>query len=380
MDISFMGYAMKSANIQLGRIYGIKIGVDYSWFVVFVLITMSLSTQYATLHPQWSPTTHVLVGIVTSLLFFVTVLLHEMGHSVVAIQKGIPVRSITLFIFGGVAQIAREPKRAVDEFWIAVAGPVVSFVIAIACMLGSVAMKPISGVANAVLTWLGQINLVLALFNLIPGFPLDGGRILRAILWGWKGDFKSATRTASGVGQFVAYSFIFAGVITALRGNFFNGLWIGFIGWFLLNAAQTSYRHAALKQSLAGLTVRDVMSTDCPVVSGSIPLSEFVHDEVLRTGQRCFLVTQFDKLVGIITLHEVKQIPQAEWNSTPVATAMQPLDHLHMVHPSDPLVGILEKMTTEGFNQLPVVEEEKLVGILGRDRLLQLIQTRLELG
>jgi len=371
---------MRSANIRIGKIYGIQIGVDYSWFIIFVLITMSLSTQYSTLHPHWSQTTHILVGIITSLLFFVTVLLHEMGHSVVAIRKGIPVRSITLFIFGGVAQIAREPKRAIDEFWIAIAGPAVSFLIAVACTLGSEAMRPVSEVATAVLSWIGQINFMLAVFNLVPGFPLDGGRILRAILWGWKGDFKSATRTASGVGQFVAYFFIFVGVITALRGNFFNGLWIGFIGWFLLNAAQMSYKHVALKESLAGLTVTDVMSTDCPIVSGSIPLSEFVNHEVLRTGQRCFLVTQFDRLVGIITLHEVKRIPQAAWDSTPVASAMQPLDHLHMVHPLDPLAGILEKMTIEGVNQLPVVDDGKLVGILGRDRLLQLIQTRLEVG
>ena len=371
---------MKSANIQLGKIFGIRIGVDYSWFIVFILITMSLSTQYAALHPQWSQTTHIVVGIVTCLLFFVTVLLHEMGHSVVAIQKGIPVRSITLFIFGGVAQIAREPKEAIDEFWIAIAGPAVSFVIAILCVLGGMACKSFSDILYAVLTWLGEINFMLAVFNLIPGFPLDGGRILRAILWGWKGDFKSATRMASGVGQFVAYFFIFVGVITALRGNFFNGLWIGFIGWFLLNAAQQSYRHVALNQLLAGVTVGDVMSTDCPVVAGGIPLSEFVQNDILRTGQRCFLVTQLERLVGVITLHEVKQIPQTEWQSTPVSSAMQPLNHLFMVHPNDPLTGILEKMTTEGVNQLPVVDDGKLVGIVGRDRLLQLIQARLDIG
>lgn len=371
---------MRGANIQLGKLYGIRIGVDYSWFVIFVLITMSLSTQYAALHPKWSQLTHTLVGLVTSLLFFAAVLLHEMGHSVVAIRKGIPVRSITLFIFGGVAQLAREPKRALDEFWIAIAGPAVSFALALGCLLGSRALAPVSDIGNAVLEWLSQINFVLAAFNLIPGFPLDGGRILRAILWGWKGDYKSATRTASGVGQFVAYFFIFVGVVTAMRGNFFNGLWIGFIGWFLLNAAQSSYRHVALKQSLAGVTVGDVMSTDCPIVAGGIPLSEFVHNEILRSGQRCFLVTQLDHLVGIITLHEVKQIPQAEWNTTPVSSAMQPLENLFMVRPTDALAGILEKMTTEGVNQLPVVEEGKLVGILKRDRLLQLIQARLEIG
>lgn len=371
---------MRAGNLQVGKLYGIRIGVDYSWFIIFVLITMSLSTQYATLHPTWSRATHLLVGILTSLLFFVTVLLHEMGHSVVAIRKGIPVRSINLFIFGGVAQIARDPKRALDEFWIAIAGPFVSFLIALVCGLGILTLKGTSEIASAILTWLGEINFILAVFNLIPGFPLDGGRILRAILWGWKGDFKAATRAAAGVGQLVAYCFIAIGVITALRGNFFNGLWIGFIGWFLLNAAQQSYRHVALKQSLAEVTVGDVMSTDCPIISGSIPLSELVHHEILRTGQRCYLVTQLDHLAGIITLHEVKQVPQEEWNSTPVASAMQPLDRLSIVRPTDPLTGILEKMTTDDVAQLPVVEDGKLVGILGRDRLLQLIQTRLEMG
>jgi Zn-dependent protease/predicted transcriptional regulator len=371
---------MRPSNIQLGQLYGIRIRVDFSWFIIFVLITMSLSTEYAKLHPGWSQTTHLLVGILTSLLFFLTVWLHEMGHSVVAIQKGIPVRSITLFIFGGVAQMAHEPKRAIDEFWIAIAGPAVSLVIGTACHLGSGAMRPVSEVATAVLQWLGDINIVLAVFNLVPGFPLDGGRVLRAILWGWKGDFKKATRMASGVGQFVAYFFVFVGVVTALRGSFFNGLWIGFIGWFLLNAAQQSYRHAGLEDSLAGVTVGDVMSTDCPVVSGGMPLTEFVHEQVLRTGQRCFLVTQFDRLVGIITLHEVKQVPQGEWPSTPVSSVMQPLEKLFMVSPQDLIFGILEKMTIAGVNQLPVVEDGKLVGILGRDRLLQLIQARLELG
>ncbi len=371
---------MKGTSINLGRILGIPVGIDYSWFIIFALITMSLSTQYAAAHPKWSEITHVAVGIITSLLFFATVLLHEMGHSVVAIRKGIPVRSITLFIFGGVAQIAREPKTAMDEFWIAIAGPAVSFIIGIFSLLAGVGVKPFSDILGAVLTWLGQINLILAIFNLVPGFPLDGGRILRAILWGWKKDFRSASRMAANVGQLVAYGFIFIGVIIALRGNFFNGLWIGFIGWFLLNAAHQSYRQVVLTGLLGAVKVGDVMSTDCPIVSGAIPLSEFVHNEILRTGQRCFLVTQFDRLVGIITLHEVKQIPSSEWESTPVSSAMQPLDRLHMVHPGDLLSGILEKMTTEGVNQLPVVEEGKLVGSLGRDRLIQLIQTRMDLG
>ena len=371
---------MNGPKIRLGKLLGITFQIDPTWFVVFTLITLSLTSRFAEEYPHWTTLTYWIVGIVTSILFFVSVVLHELAHSAVAISNGIPVRSITLFIFGGVAQISREANLPLTEFLVAAAGPAASIMISVffagLWLLG----KGSSEVVAALGKWLAQINLTLALFNLIPGFPLDGGRILRSIIWALSGNFGTATRAASTLGKLVAYVFIIMGVVIGLRGNFINGLWIGFIGWFLLNAAQQSFQQVILRESLSGIKANDMMTRDCPRIHQGITVAQFIEDFLLRTGQHCFLVMDQDLLLGIITLREVNKTPRDRWDQVRVEEVMLPLQQLKWVSPDQDIVKILEYMDREDINQVPVVEEGRLLGMVGRQEILRLLQRRLELS
>ena len=300
---------MFGQSLRFGKILGIPLGVNYSWFVIFALITLSLTTQFRYEHPHWVLAEHIIFGLSTSLLFFGSVLLHELGHSVMALHYGIPVRAITLFVFGGVAQIDREPEKPFHEFAIAVAGPVVSAVLGVWFYGLMVASRGVFLGFADLSAWLGRINIVLAVFNLIPGFPLDGGRILRSIVWRATGSFERATRAAAGSGQVFAYGFILWGVWQALNGDFFDGLWIGFIGWFLLSAAQAASAQATIRGSLAGITAATIMSQDVLKVPSSFTVAELVHDNLLRTGARSAMVMDGDTFLGLVTLHEVKGVP-----------------------------------------------------------------------
>ncbi|MBI4535913.1 MAG: site-2 protease family protein, partial [Ignavibacteriae bacterium] len=332
---------MYSQSLQLGRIFGIPIGVNYSWFIVFALITMSLTTQFNHLHPEWSFAEHLTLGIATSILFFTSVLLHELGHSVLALRYRIPVQSITLFIFGGVAAISREPEKPSHEFNIAIAGPAVSAILgALFYGLASVTRGTMEGVASLG-QWLGYINMMLAGFNLIPGFPLDGGRILRSIVWKYTQSFERATTIASWSGQFFAYAFIFFGIWQALTGNFFGGLWIGFIGWFLLNAAQATGTQVNLRAAMRGITAADVMTQECLRLPGNISVADLVENHMLRTGSRCAFVAEGDRFRGLVTMHEIKQVPKDEWHVTPLQAIMVSEDEVLIAEPDVPVDLVL---------------------------------------
>ena len=369
---------MLGQSLTLGKIWGISVGINASWFIIFLLVTLSLVTQFAGMHPQWSVAYAYMIGALTSLLFFVSVLLHELGHSAVALRKHIPIHSITLFIFGGIAQLGKEPDRPMTELQIAVAGPLASFALSLA--FSALAYLTI-GVSEGLQTlghWLGQINLNLALFNLLPGFPLDGGRVFRALIWKWTGNFVRATHVAASAGRGVAYLFIIGGVWIGLGGALLQGLWISFIGWFLLSAAQANVQHLALTQALAGLQARDVMTTDCPRVSEHLSFSQLVEDYILLTGQRCFLVATDGQLLGLVTVHQVKCVPREAWPHTLVREAMIPLERLHCVSPDAPLLKVLTLMDEGNVGQAPVVLNGQLLGLIGRDHLLRVIRTRLE--
>jgi len=366
-------------SLRLGRILGIEIRLDYSWFIIFTLITVSLVKTF--IAKEIDITVSLVIGVLTSLLFFTSVLAHELAHSFVARANGVPVHSITLFIFGGMARITQEPKRPRDEFFMALAGPATSTAIAI--LFGAIwfatsnLSKPIAELAS----WLGLINGILAVFNLIPGFPLDGGRVLRSIIWGITGNLRKSTRIASIVGRGVAYIFIFVGIWRIFfQKDWLGGLWLAFIGWFLENAASNSYRQMALRNMLQGHTAREVMITDCPYVSSNLTLEQLVHDYILYTSRRCFPVVDDERVLGIITLHDVKEIPKERWHATMVSEIMTPLENLQVVHPDDGLSDVLEKMTREDVNQLPVIDYGKLVGMVARDNVLAFIHTRTELG
>ena len=276
-----MAQPTHGSGIPFGRIFGIPIYLHPSWFIIFLLITLSLRTQFVSQHPGWTPAQHWTLGIVTSVLFFGSVVFHELCHSMVAKHYRIPVDSITLFVFGGLATIQREAENAVQEINIAVAGPFSSLFLA-GCFWIVSHYSPENSMFAAASKWLWEINLILALFNLLPGFPLDGGRVLRGIAWGITKDFTRATRIASNSGKFFAYVLIFVGIWQALNGNWAGGLWTAFIGWFLLSAAQESYAQVAIRNTLTGVRAEDIMTRDVPTVPRGNTLGEYVH-EVLRT-------------------------------------------------------------------------------------------------
>jgi len=370
-----------SGGIRIGKIFGIDIKLDFSWFIVFVLVAWSLAGYYfPTVHPYWKPATYWMMGIVTALLFFASVLTHELAHSLVSRAQGVEVRDITLFIFGGAAQINEEPKRARDEFVMAIVGPLTSLLIAAFFGLVWLVSPPVSLKLHILAGWLASMNVILAVFNMIPGFPLDGGRVFRAVLWGLTNNLQAATRVATGAGRFVAYGFIFFGIWQIFKGNWASGLWIGFIGWFLENAATASYRQSTTSRMLAGHKVREVMSTDCPRVKPGVNLDELVHQVVLPSGRRCFLVVDGDGVRGLLTLHRIKEVSRDQWAGTSVEAVMVPADELKTVGPDEDLSVLIQRMTREDINQFPVMENGRLVGMVARDNVLAFLRNREELG
>ena len=370
-------------GLKIGRILGIPIYLHASWVIIFFLITFSLAMQFTQEHPRWSATQHWTVGIVTSLLFFASVLFHELAHSVMAQYYKIQVVSITLFIFGGVARIGREPSKAIQEFNIAVAGPLASFFL-YGVFYGLTRIFPYSEMLGALAAWLAFINVRLASFNLIPGFPLDGGRIFRAIVWGSTKNYVRATRIAGTSGKLVAYGIILYGAWHAMRGEWSAGLWLVFIGWFLLNAAQESVAQVAIRETLAGLSAADVMSHEVPAVEGHITLEEY-GAEVLRTGRRCHLVLNDGRLAGMMNVHTLNAVPRNEWAHNSVQSAMIPREKILWTSPDEPLLRLLERLLSADVNQMPVVSGSgdgapQIVGMVTRDSILRVMQTRSELG
>ncbi|OGF57701.1 MAG: hypothetical protein A2Z21_05460 [Candidatus Fraserbacteria bacterium RBG_16_55_9] len=375
--------------LRLGKVFHIEIGLDYSWFIVFALVTWTLSANYfPDIYPSWprfypslGEGIYWIVGLVTSLLFFASVLAHELGHSVVALRTGLPVQSITLFIFGGVARIGREPTRPRQELLIAIAGPAVSALLGLLFWALSASWPNPRSPLAALSEWLSYTNFALALFNLIPGFPLDGGRVLRAILWSIGGNLVRATRIASWIGRGVAYLFILGGLLLALLdGDWLSGIWLAFIGWFLDNAASMSYQQLALREMLSSRVTREVLQSDLPQVRRDLTLDRFIQEVLLKTGRRSFPVMDNGRPLGIISLHHVKTIPKASWATTTVEAAMTPLERTIQVGPEDTLARVLEQMTVDGINQVLVIQDEKLLGLISREQLLSFIQTRAELG
>jgi len=372
------------AQIKLGRIFGVEIGLHYSWFLIALLITLSLAAQFRLNNPDWSDGLRWGLAITTALLFFAAIVAHELSHALVAKSRGLPVRSITLFALGGVAQIEKEAVDAKTEFWMGIVGPITSLVIGVICLGIALAMgwtppgfpaRPLP----AMLMWLGYINVTLAVFNMIPGFPLDGGRVLRAVVWWITGDAKRATTIAARVGQLVAFGFIVLGVFRFFGGAGFGGLWIAFIGWFLLSASRESQAQVAITEGLKGVRVADVMSRDYPTVDGYSNLQTFVEEHLVRTGRRCFVVTVNGRPEGMITPNEITEVPRARWPYTTVADVMRPLDQVRTVGPDTPVTEALEVMAREDLNQLPVATDGQLVGVIARAHVLQLLQTRAEL-
>ena len=366
-------------SIRLGKIFGIPIGLHYSWFLIFAFFTISLSLTFRDT-TDWSVAQCWSLGAATSLLLFVSVLTHELSHSIIAIRNGVPVKSITLFIFGGVARISRESSQPSAEFRMAIAGPLCSMVLAGFFALIWWPTHNSNDYVGELTGWLAGINASLAVFNLIPGFPLDGGRVLRSIIWAVTHSYRRATNIASKIGKGVAYLMILGGIVLLLFGNWYSGIWLAFIGWFLNNAAGTSNRQAELRDALKGFTARDVMSRECPLIPGDLSLRQLVQTHVLPTGRRCFFIADGDRLSGIITLNNVKAIPESKWDSITVSQAMTPASNVESAQPDDNALSVMDRMDEAEVDQMPVLENGQIVGIIIREELLRFIQTRAELG
>ncbi|HWP43763.1 MAG TPA: site-2 protease family protein [Blastocatellia bacterium] len=366
------------SNVKLGRIFGIEIGVSYSWFIIFFLITFSLWSNYTTSHADWPASWHLIAALATSFLFFASLLGHELSHSLLALAKGLPVHSITLFIFGGVSRIEKEAMNAATEFWVGVIGPISSAAFAGLFYLVAWAVDDPNSPVGAMARWLALINILLALFNLIPGFPLDGGRVLRAAVWAFTGSLTKATRIAASVGQGFAYVLIIGGILLAIEGAVVNGLWLAFIGWFLLDAARSSQQAMVFERAMKGARARDVMSAEVPSVHADLTLAQFVDDHIMRTGRRCFIVLRDSQMLGIITPHEVKAIDRDRWPQVTVEQAMRPFDTMSWVDPNTDLRKVLELMDSDDINQVPVIADGHLQGIIRREHLLRFIKTRAE--
>lgn len=374
---------MRGAGIKIGRIFGITIYLHSSWFFIFALMTYYFAGDVGTLNPRWSPLQHWTLGVVTSLLFFGSVLFHELSHSVVARHYRLPVSSITLFIFGGVASITREPDSAGQEFLIAAAGPFSSFVLA-AGFLAISRLTPGGSAPNAIGDWLGKINASLAIFNLLPGFPLDGGRVFRSIVWGFTKNYQRATRIAARTGQVVAYAMMGLGTFWAVQayggsGDPLNGLWLVFIGWFLLTAARQSYAQVTVRGVLAGLRVADIMTADLPSVGRDMTLEEYGR-EAARTGRRAHLVISDGQLIGLMTAETLQNVPREEWDSTSVQAVMLSADHVQRASLDEPALQMIERMGKAHVDQMAVFSGSSVVGLVTRDSIQRVVQTRSELG
>ena len=367
------------SHIKLGQIGGIEIGLHYSWFVIALLITFSLATHFRSVNPAWNIAWVWAAAVITSILFFATLLLHELAHSLLAISRGLRVQAITLFALGGVSQIESEAQDARSEFWIAIVGPLTSFLIGVLCLgiaaaLGWTPGREPSAPVPAVLIWLGYINISLAAFNMIPGYPLDGGRILRAVAWWITHSMERATRIAATNGQVVAFLFILYGIYRVFVGENLGGLWIAFIGWFLLDAARSTYLQIGIAAGLRGHRVADFMERDCPTVPAYLSVRDFVDEYLLHSTNRCFFVVQDRNPVGMVTAADVKKIPRDRWMQTSLQGIMHPLGKMATVPPDMPVMQALEVMGREHVNELAVVSGGKLEGIFSRNQIARFLQ------
>jgi Zn-dependent protease/predicted transcriptional regulator len=382
------------SGFRIGRIFGIDIRVDWSWLFIFALVAWNLSSLFSQSHSGWSPTLVWGTALAAAILFFASVLGHELAHSLVAKGQGVPVRSITLFLFGGVSNIQRDPDSPGGEFWMAVVGPLTSLILGgLLLLIGGGGVGPVSALTDptkvlaqlgplpVLLLWLGSINITLGIFNMIPGFPLDGGRVLRSILWAASGDVRRATRWAAAVGQLIAWTMILTGIgmVFGLQIPFFGtglvgGVWLAFIGWFLNTASAQSYQQLVVHDILEGVTVERIMRVDPPVVPVNSSVSDLVHDHVMGTDDHGFPVLDGGRLVGIVTLEDVRKAARGTWDTVGVREIMTPADQLVTVTPGEDAAQALDKLTQRDVHQLPVVRGSELVGLLRRRDIIRWLQ------
>jgi Zn-dependent protease/predicted transcriptional regulator len=354
-------------GFRLFSIFGIEIRIDYSWFVIFFLVLWTLTRgAFPTSLPDQPPGAYIAMGLAGTLLLFASLLAHELSHSLVARSRGIEVEGITLFIFGGMARTGADFESPGDEFLIAGVGPLSSLIIAAAfwalATLGDMAGAPAT--VTTVAGYLATINIVLAVFNLFPGFPLDGGRLFRAIVWKATGDRRRATRYATTGGKVFGFMLLGLGILNMFAGNVVGGLWLVFIGWFVRTTAEASYTQYVLRQSLQGVRARDAMTPAPSTVPAELSLQQFLEEQIMHGRHHSFPVVRDDRTVGLITLEGVRAVPRTEWAERAVGDAMIPISDALVVRPGDDMVAVLEKIGSAPSRRLLVMQDGELHGIL----------------
>jgi Zn-dependent protease/CBS domain-containing protein len=389
-------------GLRLGRIAGIEIHADWSLLIIFLLIASSLALGlFPEWHPDWGPALVWATAVGAAAGLFASVLVHELSHALVGRARGIVVRRITLFVFGGIAQMEQEPPNWRAELWMAIVGPITSAVLgALSLLAAGVSLGPGAaeledpaqlfaalGVGGTLLLWLGQVNLILAAFNLVPAFPLDGGRVLRALMWAASGNLRRATRWASGAGQAFAWFLIATGVAMMLGdrvpffgGGLVGGLWIAFIGWFLNNAAALSYRQLVIREALRDIPVSRLMLTQLATVPPDLSVSALVDRYLLRSDQRAFPVVEGGRLEGMVCLREVRKLDRTAWDETAVRDIMVPADKLAFAGPNDDAGEVLSRLASRDLNQLPVLEGGRVRGLVRREDILKWLALYADLG
>ncbi len=372
---------MFGRSIKIATIFGISIEIDFSWFVIFFLVAWSLSKGYFPYkYPEIGKQYYWTMGIIASLLLFLSVLLHELSHSYIALRNNLPISKITLFIFGGVANLAEEVKTPGVEFRVAIAGPICSFVLMFLCHFLAGLAEPDSGVF-AVLSYVSLINGILAIFNLIPGFPLDGGRLLRSAMWYFTGNYKGSTYLASTIGKGFAFFLMAMGFFQIMSGNTFNGIWLIFIGYFLKGAAESSYQQVVMKEIFTDLTAEKVMKRHVISVTGGISIRNLVDDYFLNYHYDSFPVVAGTRTIGIINMPIIKHIPKEEWDTTTVQAVMTQETEKYLVSPGDSVDDLLSRMVRGDLGWLLVVKDDQSVaGIVTRSDIMHLLKIKSDLN
>lgn len=369
------------SGIELFTYRDIRVSLDYSWFIIFFLVVAVLGTTFFPDQYPDIPSFNIWVySILAAILFFSSILLHELGHAVVAQKRDIGISEIVLFVFGGVAKMKKEPDKPKTEFEVAIAGPVVSgFLAALFLILAEMLEPVIDEGLHGVFWYVGYINLILLIFNMVPGFPLDGGRVARAAVWYYTGSLRKSTRIVSTIGQGFAFLLMFLGILALFGGSMVVGLFWIFIGFFLLQSAKMGYQMVAFREGLSHVPVSEIMTSNPVTVRSDVTLSELVDEYFFKNIHSSFPVVDNERLIGLIEINQVKSISKEKWDHILIREIMTPLEEINTIKPDADAFTILTEMIDNQTGRILVTENGSIKGIVSRKDIIQFAQYKEEL-